>query len=150
LIYCLTWTRGITTTYAYDNGGSQIGITYSDGTTPSISYTLDRLGRATSITDAAGTRTKSYNTDSTLASESVQYIVNHSVNYGYDTLGRRTSMNLMNSSTSVLSNTYGYDAMSRLASVGSEEWLVQNIGSMKRMRIYDTGSTKYLSGKKCH
>ena len=112
------WARGITTTYAYDNAGSQTGVTYSDGTTPAISYTLDRLGRPVSITDATGTRIKSYNADSTLASESVPYIVNHGVQYGYDALGRRTSINLMNASTSLLSNIYGYDAMSRLASVG--------------------------------
>ncbi len=39
---------------------------------------------------------------------------------------------------------------SKAFAVGSAEWLGQNIGSMKRMRIYDTGSTKYLSGKKLH
>ena len=111
------WTRGITTTYAYDNGGSLTGVSYSDGTTPAISYTLDRMGRVTAVTDASGSRTLSYNADGTLASESIPYIVSGTVEYTYDSLGRRTGLQLKQNSATVFGNSYTYDSMSRLATV---------------------------------
>jgi RHS repeat-associated protein len=51
-----TWARNVATTYSYsDVFGSPTGAIYSDGT-PSVSYTYDRLGRVTTVTDYAGTR----------------------------------------------------------------------------------------------
>ena len=111
------WARGITTTYSYDNGGSQTGVNYSDGTTPAVSYTLDRTGRVTAVTDASGSRTLSYNADGTLANETIPYIVNGAVGYTYDSLGRRTELQLNQNSAAVFANSYTYDAMSRLATV---------------------------------
>ncbi|MFA7230427.1 MAG: hypothetical protein WC071_04090, partial [Victivallaceae bacterium] len=111
------WSRGITTTYSYDNGGSLTGVSYSDGTTPAISYTLDRMGRVTAVTDASGSRALNYNADGTLTSESIPYIVNGAVEYAYDNLGRRTGLQLKQNSATVFGNSYGYDAMSRLATV---------------------------------
>ena len=111
------WARGITTTYAYDNGGSLTGVSYSDGTTPAISYSLDRMDRITAVTDASGSRTLSYNADGTLASESIPYIVTGAVEYTYDSLGRRTGLQLKQNSLPVFGNNYTYDAMSRLATV---------------------------------
>ena len=111
-----TWARGITTAYAYDAAGSLISVDYSDST-PDISYTRDTLGRPTSITDAAGTRTLTYNDDSTLASETLPHILNHGISYVYDTLGRRAAMNLNNNGTAIASAAYAYDGMSRLATV---------------------------------
>ncbi|NCC69790.1 MAG: hypothetical protein EOM14_16660, partial [Clostridia bacterium] len=75
------WARGITTTYGYDNAGALSGITYSDGTTPAVSYTRNRMSLPVSITDGTGTRTLTYNSDSTLASETIPYIVSGSVSY---------------------------------------------------------------------
>lgn len=52
-----TWSRGVVTSYTYDsNTGDQTGIAYSDST-PSLTYTLDRLGRTTQITQAGTTTT---------------------------------------------------------------------------------------------
>ncbi|OGV33631.1 MAG: hypothetical protein A2020_11095 [Lentisphaerae bacterium GWF2_45_14] len=99
------WARGITTTYGYDNAGALSGVTYSNST-PSVSYTRDRLGRPVSITDAAGSHTQTYNADGSLASEGT-------VGYTYDALGRRISM----SATGTPTTNYTYDAMSRLATV---------------------------------
>ncbi|NLF18801.1 MAG: hypothetical protein GX595_16335, partial [Lentisphaerae bacterium] len=39
-------------------------VSYSD-TTPSVSYTYDRLGRPVTVVDAAGTRTFAYNDGAT-------------------------------------------------------------------------------------
>jgi len=72
-----------------------------------------------SVVDGTGTHSLSYNDDGSLASAGVPYIVNHSVGYTYDTLGRRSAMQLKNGGTAVFGHNYTYDAMSRLATVGN-------------------------------
>lgn len=116
------WNRGITTSYSYDNAGRQLGIDYSD-TTPDITYTYDWMGNPATVADAEGTRTFTYNYTTTghpgLASVTVPGIVNHSINYTYDSYGRRTAMSLNNNSTPVFTNNYGYDTTSgKLANIG--------------------------------
>ncbi len=49
---------------------------------------------------------------------SVPYIVDHSVNYTYDAMGRRTGMQLKNDGTDVVAHGYTYDVRNRLATVG--------------------------------
>ncbi len=112
------WDRGITTTYGYDNAGSQNSIDYSD-TTPDISFTYNRMGQLATVTDASGTRTNTYDANLRLASSSIPYILsgNGKLEYAYDTLGRMSSMKLMENSTQKLINSYSYDAMSRIATV---------------------------------
>lgn len=52
--------RGIVTTYQYDPITAEpTGISYSDGT-PSISYSYNRMGLVSTVADATGTRTFSY------------------------------------------------------------------------------------------
>ena len=49
-----TWARGVTTDYSYSaTTGEQTGINYSDSTNP-ISYTYNRLGQNSSVTDLTG------------------------------------------------------------------------------------------------
>ncbi len=112
------WDRGITTTYGYDNAGSQNSIDYSD-TTPDISFTYNRMGQLATVTDASGTRTNTYDANLRLASSSIPYILsgNGKLEYAYDTLGRMSSMKLMEDTTQKLINSYTYDAMSRIATV---------------------------------
>ena len=110
------WARGITTTYGYDNAGQQNSIDYSD-TTPDISMTYDRMGRAKTVTDASGTRTNTYDTNLRLASSTVPHILNNKLEYTYDSFGRMASMKLMQDTTQKLINSYTYDAMSRIATV---------------------------------
>lgn len=50
----------LVTTYGYGQGGQLNSINYSDGTTPNVGYTFDRLGRLVQTTDV-GTRTLDYN-----------------------------------------------------------------------------------------
>jgi YD repeat-containing protein len=117
-----TWARGITTAYTYDNAGRQTGIDYSDFT-PDVGYTYDWMGNPVTVTDATGTHVFTYDYATAghpgLASATVPYIFNHKVEYGYDTLGKRTSMQLLNNNSPVVNHQYAYDVQNRLASVGN-------------------------------
>ena len=110
------WARGITTSYTYDHAGRQTAITYSDGT-PGIALAYDYLNRLTTATQGTETRTFTYNADSTVASETIPYIVNGSLAYSYDDFGRRTGMTLNQNSSAVYSNSYAYDVQGRIATV---------------------------------
>ncbi len=118
------WARGIATTYAYNVAGDLTGVSYSGNTAPTISFIRDRFGRPTSITDGTGSRTLSYNDDSSLSSETIPYISGNSVVYSYDNLGRKTSMNLQNGGAALAATSYSYDSMSRLSSVSGGSSLV--------------------------
>ena len=78
-----TWARGIVTTYTYDNAGRATGYNYSDGVTPAIIITLDFRDRQSSITDAVGTRSFSYNANNQLGNETNPSIMNGMLT-GYD------------------------------------------------------------------
>lgn len=78
-----TWSRHVTstneaeTTYGYDTNTFQLtSITYSDGVTPNVSITHDRLGRVKTITDGAGTHTMAYNADLQLDYEEIDDTTN--------------------------------------------------------------------------
>ncbi len=104
-----TWVRGIVTAYTYDGAGQMTNINYSD-TTPDVSFTFDRLGRQTTITDGQGARSFNYNDALQLAAETnsqgvLAYVFDpygrpggfdagtgYSVRYGYDTVGRFSSV----------------------------------------------------------
>ena len=60
-----------------------------------------------------------YNNDSSLASETLPNILNHSIEYTFDTLGRRTAMKLQSSTNEKSFALYSYDSASRLASVSN-------------------------------
>jgi YD repeat-containing protein len=107
----------LTTTYSYDHAGRRTGIVYNDNLTPGITLAYDYLNRLTAVTDGAGSRTFSYNADSTLASETIPNIVNGTLAYAYDNLGRRTGLQLKQNSAAVFSNNYTYDEQSRIATV---------------------------------
>jgi YD repeat-containing protein len=89
-----TWARPgpdnqpLTTTYAYTTAGELASVDYSDAT-PNMSYAYDRLGRQTSVTDGAGTRTYAYRaTDLALENETHTGLLNAIIAREYDTLGR--------------------------------------------------------------
>ena len=56
-----TWGRGITSTNSYDTAGGLAILSYSDGKTPWVTNTYDRLGRLIGVVDGAGNRTLLYN-----------------------------------------------------------------------------------------
>ena len=107
-----TWARGVVTTYSYDPiSGALTNMTYSDGT-PGVSFTLDRLGRQTTITDTTGTRSFSYNDALQLAAETN---VLGGIQRSYDSLGRSAGFNLGGN----YSAQYGYSGVGRFAVVSN-------------------------------
>lgn len=106
----------LTTTYTYDAANELGGVSYSDGTTPSVSYGYDVDGRRVSMTD--GTGATSYVYDSLGRLTSATDGAGNTVGYGYDLAGHITSLMYPNSAGTV---TRGYDAAGRLTSV--TDWL---------------------------
>jgi len=106
------WARGITTEYSYAPCcGALTNISYSDGT-PSVSFTLDRLGRQVSITDGQGTRNFSYNDQLQLAAETNAL---GTIERSYDSIGRNTGFTL----GSDYSVKYWYSGDGRFSSLSS-------------------------------
>jgi RHS repeat-associated protein len=117
------------TTRAYDTAGQLTGITYSDGTTPNVTFTYDTLGRRAAMADGTGTSSYSYDSLGRLTSHTnganqtvgygwdlrgqlttLTYPGNLAVTRGYDDAGRWTSTTDWNSNTT----TFDYDANSNL------------------------------------
>ena len=116
-----TWARGVTCTYGYDgNTGELRTITYSDGT-PAVSFTYDRGGRPVNVTDAAGSRTRTFNVAGELATEQIAggILNNVGMTIGYDGFLRRNSMQTTQGANTLSSQTYGYDTSSRLETITS-------------------------------
>ena len=119
-----TWARQangapLVTSYTYDAAGRQTGYSYSDGTTPAVTQTLNFLDQPVTVTDAAGTRNFTYNADHRLVNETIPGIVNGMIDYTYDAYGRRTVMNFGNGTTSFANAAYSYDSAGRIATVGN-------------------------------
>jgi RHS repeat-associated protein len=114
------WVRGVTTTYGYDNAGELSGITYSDST-PAVAYIRDRQNRITNITDAAGNHVLTYGPADQPGADTITggLLDSVAVINGYDAFQRRNTLEYKQNGSSVVSQTYGYDGISRLASAGN-------------------------------
>jgi RHS repeat-associated protein len=114
-----TWARGTATTYETNAAGDVVSLTYSDNATSNVVYTLDRLGRRTSITDGAGTRSSTYSDSGLILSEtnSSGTLTGVRLDYAYDHLLRRTNVSLLTNSAFILRHSYFFDAASRLTNV---------------------------------
>lgn len=111
----------LTTTYSYNpNSGELSGITYSDATEP-ITNVSDRGGRTSTVTDAAGAHTLTYNAAAQLLSEQISsgLLQGITVSVGYDGFLRRESLQATRNAVSLTSQTYGYDASSRLETISA-------------------------------
>jgi len=106
------------TTYAYDTAGALASVAYSDST-PGVTYTCDRLGRQTTIVQGGITTTLAYSLTGEPLSESYSGgpLDGLSVTNGYDSLMRRSILTFKSQIANLGSNTYAYDAASRLATV---------------------------------
>jgi RHS repeat-associated protein len=116
-----TWARGIICTYNYDpNTGELIGVSYSDST-PAVTFAYDRGGRQKTITDAAGTRERSYNVAGELQTEQITggILDLMQVSASFDSLLRRQFLQASRGGTVLTSQTYGYDPASRLETITS-------------------------------
>jgi RHS repeat-associated protein len=115
------WARGITSTYGYDpNTGELLTITYSD-TTPAVTFSYDRGGRQSGVIDAAGTHTRTFNAAGSLQTEQITAGILNGVGItvGYDSFLRRNSLQTSYGANTLSSQSYGYDASSRLETVTS-------------------------------
>lgn len=122
-----TWARvdasgnPLSAAYSYDPlTGDMTGVNYSDST-PDVTFAYDRGARAQTITDAAGTRSRTYNQRGDLKSELIMGGVLDmvQVNTPYDAFLRRQSAEAARGASLLVSQTYGYDAAGRLETVAS-------------------------------
>jgi RHS repeat-associated protein len=109
----------LTTTYNHNIAGDLTNVSYSDGVTPAVTNTYDRLGRLSTVACNGITDTLTYNLANQLLGESyLGGILNGlSVTNGYDADLRRTALVALSSGSQLLSATYGYDTASRLSTV---------------------------------
>ena len=112
--------RGKISTYSYDALNRVTGVTFSD-TTPALGYLYDDIaagnfgkGRLTKITDGTGNTAFKYDIQGRLIQKTqTTGTVVKTVSYGYDTLGRMSSITYP--SGKVL--TYTFDVQGRVASM---------------------------------
>jgi YD repeat-containing protein len=105
--------RGAAASYLYDPNNNLTGITYSDGTTPNVSYTYDAYNRITSRTDGIGTWNYTYDANSKLLTVQTPWDSSPTLAYSYDDEGRRTSISPEGGDAI----GYGYDAIGRLSTI---------------------------------
>ena len=111
-----TWARGISAVYTYDAGGSLTNVNYSDSTFD-ISYRLDRQGRATNVTDAAGSHVTTYAADGQMSSTDCALPGGWSLQYARDQHGRLTNAAVVVSGSTESSTDYRFDSAGRLDQV---------------------------------
>jgi len=109
-----TW-GGTNTTYGYDAIGNLTSVSYQSGKT--ISYRYDAMSHLTNMVDQSGTSVYSYTDAGLLQSEDGPW-VNDVVSYTYNNR-LRSAMTVGLPSGSVLSTSYGYDAIKRLTNITS-------------------------------
>ena len=122
------WTRGILTSYAYDETGALTGVDYSDAT-PDVGYTYDRLGNQLSASNSISTNLFAYSPETL---ELIQETQNGTaITRSTDANGRSAGLSMGDK----FAVTYGYDDLGRFFSVSSA---VESVSSVVRY--------SYLSG----
>jgi RHS repeat-associated protein len=112
------------TSYGYDRANRLTSIDYAD-TTPDVSFTYDAVGNRTSMSDGAGTETRTYdNLDRLLSVTRGQ----NTFSYVYDANGNVTRRTYPGGIVS----DYAYDPLDRLTSVSS--------GGQQTSYAYDVAS----------
>jgi RHS repeat-associated protein len=81
---------GNVTSASYDAANHLVGVGYSDGTTPPVSFTYDARGQRTSMTDGTGTTTYVYDRLNRLTLSTNG--ASSAVSYGYDLNNQVTSL----------------------------------------------------------
>ncbi len=119
------WARGVVTAYTYDGARQMTNINYSDNT-PDVSFTFDRLGRQVAITDGQGMRAFAYNDALQLATETNSQGV---LAYAYDPYGRRTGFDW----GAGYNVRYGYDTVGRFSSVSSSVQSASSVVQYSRL-----------------
>lgn len=131
--------------YAYSPGtGELASITYRDHT-PGVSYTYDYLGRMTSVSDGAGTRTFEYDSYGALVAEMTSGEgIRARLDYKIDTRGREAGYKLTVGNQVIQDVDYAFDESSRIATAlvnGVDEpftWNYDALSGHVRELIYPT------------
>lgn len=109
--------RGVVSTYEYDNiTGKLSSVTHSDGT-PSVFITYDRRERISTIQDASGSRSVEYAGFEEVASEVTSGLTESVLAYQRDSLGRLSGYTLSLHGTMVQQVLMGYDSADHLSAV---------------------------------
>jgi RHS repeat-associated protein len=119
-----TWVRlvggqPLVTSYSYDQSGSLANVSYSDGTTPCVTNSYDRLGRLSSVVCNGMMDTLTYNLANELLGESFSggSLAGLAITNYYDQYLRRTNLTSLNGTSALATTVYGYDTASRLSTV---------------------------------
>jgi RHS repeat-associated protein len=138
-VTAVTDPAGRTTSYSYDAANELTAITYGDGKTPGASFTYDRDGRRTGMTDGTGSTSYAYDAVGRLIQS-----VNGSgakVAYSYDLNGNLVKLTYPDSSQ--VARTY--DAVSRLSTVtdwfGHQTKFAYDQNSNLSAQTYPNGTT---------
>ncbi|MCR5183091.1 MAG: hypothetical protein K6B46_00110, partial [Opitutales bacterium] len=110
LLATRTWARGIVTTYSYDSWNQLTSTSYSDPT-PAVSRSYDLLGRLISVTDSAGTTSKTYDSYGNVATETLSKDgETHLITELYDSFGRPSGYTYSRDSVTLQTAGTAYDA----------------------------------------
>jgi RHS repeat-associated protein len=127
--------NGYSESRAYDRAGRLTDLTNSNGSSTLSQYDLsyDAAGNPTQIVMPAGTRTFGYDSSNRLNDVCYQatactQATDPYVRYGYDGVGNRSSEKRGSASGEQLTN-YGYDALDRLTSRGSQSYSYDQDGN---------------------
>ena len=152
-LHTRTWARGTVATYLYNNAGQLSSIDYSD-TTPDISYTHNRLGQRTQITQGGITTTKTYTAAGQLETETYTGGPLHglSITNSYDTLLRRERLQLSGTPNVEPESIFGYDDASRLETVSDGNHTatysyLANSPLVEQIAFDQSGTTRMISTK---
>ena len=134
LLTSTTDPSGRKTTLTYDAAGELTGLSYSGGSTPSVSYGYDPDGNKTGMTDGTGTTTWTFDVFGEITAKTAG--IGAMVSYGYDNAGNQTSILYPGQTTSVIrafnadnqlksvtdwngkTTAFGYSPDSALATIG--------------------------------
>ena len=120
------WARGILTSYAYDMEGSLVSIDYSDST-PAVAYTYDRLGNQLSAVSSVSTNLFAYSPQTLdLVSENQNGVL---IMHPVDAFGRSAGLGMKDD----YAVTYGYDDLGRFSSVSSFVCSVSSVVHYERL-----------------
>jgi RHS repeat-associated protein len=107
--------QGRTTSYGYDAANQLTSISYSDGSTPNVTYGYDLDGRRTSMSDGTGASSYVYDSLGRMTSSTDGH-GDHTA-FGYDLAGNQTSITYPNTKTV----TRSFDNAENLSSI--TDWL---------------------------
>jgi len=139
-----------TTTYAYDALNRLTTIAYADTSTPTASFAYDANGNQTSVTDGAGTETRTYDALNRLTAVTRGTAT---FSYGYDAASNLTSRTYPGQAaqtlaydddgrlTSANGATYGYDPAANLLTAATTDGLTARYRWDRAGRLLEVAHT---------